>query len=272
MKNNILKKGCIVFIISLLIAISVIPSINAKFNQVLPITENKGERNECFVEVTCHVSTLTGIKQVKKDITRENIEKIINFANEINIHLGKKDSIHTLHKKVTELVYELKENELLPKGINTEDTVKIIVNNLVRNVNSQSFLSDNHSENRLCFLFGTGDNDTSFLAYRQSPIILLRILLWEALGLDDPYIMGPFIRMLLFKPKFLVLNGQWVSYSTNATLISAGLNGVYIIKNEGFGAYCLLALGFIGISVGSSNGGFICGFCFYSDIYFNPIL
>ncbi|UCF49457.1 MAG: hypothetical protein JSU91_06845 [Thermoplasmatales archaeon] len=266
-----LKKGWIVVVISLLFGISIVPVINANINEILPTDNKNRDINEEFVEVTCQVSNLRGFKQVVKEISRDNLEKIINLANGLNFRLGEKDTVSTLQKKVTVLVIELKKAGLLPKGIVIENIVNTMVNNIIFKLNSPSFLSDNHSENRFSFIFGAGDNKTAFLAWRQNPIIFLRIRLWEILGLEDPYTMGPIIRMFLYKPKLFVLNGQWISYSTNATLISVGLNGINKIKDEGFGAYCLQTFGFIGFSIGSNVGGFICGFCLYSDIYFNPI-
>jgi hypothetical protein len=269
--NSILKKSWIVVVLCLLIGISIAPVIDANFNNIFSINKNNGESDEGFVEVSCQVSTLSGVKQVVKDISKDKLEKITNLANEINSYLSEKGSVYSLRNKVFVLVVELKEVGLLPRDTVIGDTANIMVQNIIHKIDSRSFLSDNHSDNQFCFIFGTGDNKTAFLAWRQDPLILLRILLWEILGLDDPYEMGSVIRLFLYKPKFLVLNGQWVSYSTNATLISVGLNGIYKIKDEGYGAYCLTTLGFIGISVGSSVGGFICGFCLYTDMYFNQI-
>jgi hypothetical protein len=271
MIKSMLKKGWIVVVVSLLFGISILPVVNANIHHILPIENKNREINKNFVEVTCQVSTLGGIKRVVKNISRDNLEKILSLGNNLNVHLDEKDTISTLQNKVTVLALELKKAGLLPKDIVIENTFISIVNNIINKKNSYSSQSDNHSENRFCFIFGAGDNKTAFLAWRQNPLVFVRIRLWEILGLEDPYTMGPVIRMFLYKPKFFVLNGQWVSYSTNATLISVGLDGINKIKDEGFGAYFLHALGFIGISVGSGKGGFICGFCFYSDIYFNPI-
>ena len=285
MKKDILRKGWIVIVIFLLIGISIAPIVNANFNRILPTTKNNGEVEEGdFVEVTCQVSTLRGIRQVVKNIPQTEFDKITKLANEVNALLDGKCSVTKLREKVSALAFELKEVGLFPKGIDVDDATDLVMKYVLHS--RQSFTVSNNQQikfnskgdfppeewNYFSFVFGIGQDTLSYCfradllgPFILTPIWLIIELLIRADFLDFEHLFK-FFDLVDFlqwqRPRAAFAIGWW--WARNASLTTIGLQGVQRWDDS----YVDLNLnGFIGIAVTSvESTGFILGFSLRSRL------
>jgi len=273
MKKYIVRKSWIVSVIIMLIGISFAPIVNANFNCILPSTKNNVEVEEGdFIEVTCEVSTLRGVKQVVKHISKDKLEKITNLANDVNALLDGKNSVVDLRDKISALVVELKSVDLLPQRMSIDDIVDLIINNLVRskqllnpleNSLIKRQITNDDKINYLNFIFGVGKLCYGIhVSLRQYVTDKLLDLLWQSGSLPN----NTFLTIVAFtylRPMMLFGLGVVGFLEGNASVTTIGLRGTKRVYGEGID---LLLAGFLGLKFSTRRIGFIFGFSLFSNI------
>lgn len=234
------------------------------------------------IQVTCDLYTDHGVNHFSKDIPKTKFEVLMNQVKQLSSHIDTIGSKFYLKTLVGLVAIELIKLEIIPKDIRVSEIIKTISNKPLllgeSKLNQQFKVSEpsDHQNNSFCLVFGASNNKTGTFPWKMQflllPYILIKEFINTTFGIGNPYVIGPFMKLFLFRPKILIPIGSWFSYSSNATMVTIGVKGVRSIKDRGqYGLYNMDMLGFLGISVGSNSGGFIVGFCLYSDMYFNAI-
>lgn len=271
--NQKLKKSLAVGIIALFIGIAAAPIINATHLPASSVTNNyRGFDEEDFVEVTYQVHTFTGVKEIVKKVPKTRVEKIMALANEVNALFDKKPSIEDVRKRVTALAVEMKHTGLLPKNMDVDDTVNLMMSKRFVSRHFDSFVhnqrinsgdrEDNILVNMFCFVFGIGENWTESLTIgNQILILILRGLINLPLEIA--------LLLCLLRPKIVIPFGSWCA-DPDASLSTVGLNGIKKLSDRGpSGLYWMFLVGFLGITLHfGSSGGFISGSSLFSIISF----
>lgn len=271
MKQN-LKKSLAVGIIALFIGIAAAPIINATHIPASSVTNNyRGFDEEDFVEVTYQVHTFTGVKEIVKKVPKTRVEKIMALADEVNALFDKKPSLEGIRKRVTALAVEMKHADLLPKTMDVDDAVNLMMGKRFVSRHFDSFAhnqrinsggrKDNFPVNMFCFVFGIGENWTES---RTTGHFILMLILRELINLP-----WEIEQLYYLRPKMMIPFGSWIA-EPDASLVTVGLNGIKKLSDRPPpGLYLMFLVGFLGITLHfGSSGGFISGSSLFSIISF----
>ena len=225
-------------------------------------------------------------------IPTARVKKIIALANEVNTLFDKSSSLKTLREKISVLAVELNHAELLPKSMDVDYAVNLMINSRSRlkkceslKKNQKLMSGDNGDlENWFCSVFGISKNRT--ISWNEGRYTGLWLSLWplfflilltrnikllEAImRISETLLFYSFYYTNRHRPKILMPLGMWVA-DGKASVVTRGLNGTKTLNNEEYGLYVLHLIGFIGIMIHfGKKGGFISGFSLYSDMYLFP--
>ncbi|MCJ7570948.1 MAG: hypothetical protein MUO82_03600 [Candidatus Thermoplasmatota archaeon] len=274
-----MNKGIVIFIIGLFIGAGVWPIANADADVFSSFNRNTTDsNNEDLVKVTCQVNMPIGGKEIFKEIPKYRVITIITLSDEINNLLETSSKVEDIKEKIIELEVELKQAEIIPKTIDLEDVLEIIINKnektrfLESNYYQNNFITTNETKhNWFNLVFGVSKNITSSILWvRTVPWILLSDFIEKNLD-RNPKLLNFFIYLSFIRPKIIGWHIGWRS-NGYASIKTIGLNGIKTLDNFGAGIYYIDMLGFIGISMHLGKyGGFIIGFSLSSSIeYIEP--
>lgn len=292
MIEKLWRKEIAVTTVLLLLGVPLASSMNVNINDENPedITSSDSEENTGITSII-QVHQVSGTTEIVKTIPKWRVETILKYAKDIDLLFESKPSREAIQEKITYLAAELKNADILPHTINTNNAVHLMMDKPfilkqfqipAYNKNIPSGNSEEHYNN-LSFIFGISQNRSdSFPLYKTMPLIAVKFLMLILLGKIDVYeedffyildliCTGPLATLYFQQSKRSWFVGGWMVRSGYASLTSLGLQGIKTIKDKGYGAYVMGLIGFRGITVHfGSLGGFITGFSFFSRIAYTP--
>jgi len=196
MKDTWVKKGLVVSVILLFIGVAVAPSIN--FNVVKASVDND------LVEVTTKACGIKGYGNTTVKLTRQQYQNLEQYLVDFRARLNQTTTREEMVPIFKEAVVELNKYGLLPKGMNIQQTQKLVTggyqNDRIGKILKRFHYTNDYliKSNFLCLITGQGNR-----VYIEGviPFIQECIMIW--LGL-------PSLNYWVFFGRMIFGFGQWV--------------------------------------------------------------
>jgi hypothetical protein len=187
MKEGMFRKGLVLAIVVLFIAINISPALATNIKSITETKIVNESNNNDKIEYVIQIVRTNKIIEHKVYLTQQQANELENLIDNVRSDLNNSKSIEETTEICNAAIDSFNNFGLFPENI-TEDEIKQLVSGKTQHLNSIKFRNkmDDGFENRLCFVAGD-TSETLFLG----PILLLTALIFIptiAIGLLHDYL------------------------------------------------------------------------------------